>query len=158
MRSMIIALCFVIWAPYALAADEIVATVTRDLNDRWWPTRPAGGYYMSDSEGNFDVSKGGITSGTIKCHGAGFWEGNKIGGSGVCQITSNSQYWTAIWKFDSTSELGRGPEGLKRTGTWEIVNGTGKFTRIMGSGTFRSIPEIDGKSTSVWEGQITLPE
>ena len=46
----------------------------------------------------------------------------------------------------------------ERRGTWTVVNGSGKYLGMTGTGTFVTTAVADRKKTTHWEGEVVIPE
>lgn len=142
----------------AQAGELIAGTNTYDATERWWTTSDGSGYYMYDSEGQIEMKAGSLPDGPVECHGAGFWSPERIMGEGICIFGAPPDRWTVIFIVDPASRLQHSTEGYQRRGKWTVVNGSGNFFGMTGSGSYMTGPVVDRKKTTHWEGEIEIPE
>ena len=157
MQSLTVFLAAALLALPASAAELISGTNTYTTVERWWMTTDGSGYYMYDSEGQFEAKTGPIPNGPVECHGAGFWSPKMIDGEGVCIFGAPPHRWTVQFKNYLEPRTSTRTEAFRPNGHWTVVNGSGKYLGMTGSGTFVSGPTVDMKKTTYWQGEVELP-
>jgi hypothetical protein len=90
-----------------------------------------------------DVSIGDIAGATGKFHGYS------------SSVFDNGD--STIVRFEGTTQAKKDGSGTDR-GTWRYVRGTGKFSGISGSGTFKGAAAADGSGWADVVGHYSLPK
>jgi hypothetical protein len=118
------------------------------LENQAWPTGEESGFYHFNGTGISNVLSGPTETSAIECHGSGFWGANGNRSEGICVHGSGDDTFTSTYK----TELGA------ENGQWNILNGTGKYAGISGSGTYVPDRLPGDRAISTWQGSISLAE
>jgi len=132
------------------SAGELVSGVNTYMSDaRTWKTGEFAGYYIYDSKGTTVWKKGPL-------HGAGFWTPKEIMGDGICIFGAAPDRWTVAHELTPGANLWNAQDKnpFHRRGVWRVVQGTGRFVGMTGTGTFVSNELADGRKTTLFEGEV----
>lgn len=134
----------------ALAGERIAGTNTYMVNEKQFPT-DRGMFWILDNYGTFEVSEGPIEPGPVQCHGSGYWKDlTGSDGAGICVYGAGADTFTMAW----TARPGQ-------TTTWEIVQASGRYEGMTGSGKSATRTESEQRIMPVrisdWSGEIELP-
>jgi hypothetical protein len=112
---------------------------------------------MYHSKGMIDMHSGPLPNGPVECHGAGFWTESEIVGDGICIFGAQPEQWTAAFESAKGNTFDKKIKGTyQRCGTWKVVEATGKYWGMKGSGTFVTGPTVGAQKTTQWEGEVVL--
>ncbi|HMB78239.1 MAG TPA: hypothetical protein VKN76_17735 [Kiloniellaceae bacterium] len=139
------------------SAGELVSGVNTYMSDaRTWKTGEFAGYYIYDSKGTTVWKKGPLQDGPVECHGAGFWTPKDIMGDGICIFGAAPDRWTVAHELTPGANLWNAQDKnpFHRRGVWRVVQGTGRFVGMTGTGTFVSNELADGRKTTLFEGEV----
>ena len=139
------------------SAGELVSGVNTYMSDaRTWKTGEFAGYYIYDSKGTTVWKKGPLQDGPVECHGAGFWTPKEIMGDGICIFGAAPDRWTVAHELTPGANLWNAQDKnpFHRRGVWRVVQGTGRFVGMTGTGTFVSNELADGRKTTLFEGEV----
>jgi hypothetical protein len=151
MPRIVLSIVALLAASSALAGERIVGTNTYHVNEQNWHTGGPTGFWMQNNYGTFEVTEGPLESGSVECHGSGFWDGMAVTGSGICIYESDES--RHIWRYEANP-------GKATTG--EVVHGTGKYEGMTGRGKSATRKEGGqmkmGMRVTDWAGEIELPK
>jgi len=156
MKTLTAALALVLLAVPAWAGELIAGINTYISDARTWKTGEFAGYYIYDSKGTTVWKKGPLQDGPVECHGAGFWTPKEIMGDGICIFGAAPDRWTVAHELTPGANLWNAQDKnpFHRRGVWRVVQGTGRFVGMTGTGTFVSNELADGRKTTLFEGEV----
>jgi len=148
MKRLALVLVLLLFPLSALAGEPVKGTNFFVADNQGWETGEGTGYWMWHGTGVSNHSAGPFKTGSVECHGAGFWDAEGTWGEGICLHADEDGTRTSVWGRGKGEELGR----------WEIVSGTGKYAGITGQGSYKSTPLPDDRHMSEFEGEVTLAQ
>ena len=109
-------------------------------------------YFQQDNRGYFEVLQGPIVEGPARCIGGGFGLRDGTGTiEGICIFGEGDDTFTMTWKA--------GHQGAAND--WEIVQGTGRYKGMTGTGIATTGTEVMYKAMPLRQthiiGTVTLP-
>ena len=158
MKSLAVAF-FLVLITLPASAGELISGVNTYTSDvRTWKTGEFSGYYIYDSQGTTVWKKGPLPDGPIECHGAGFWTEKEIMGDGICIFGAAPDRWTVAHELTPGANRWNAQDKnpYQRQGVWRVVQGTGRFVGMTGTGTFVSNELADGRKTTWFEGEVVF--
>jgi hypothetical protein len=153
MRSLALCIVVALSSGACLAGERVAGTNAYFLNEQRWHTGKGTGFWMQNNFGTFEVTEGPLDPGPVECHGSGFWTefGAKATGSGICIYGSGLN--THTWRY--TVNPGRAAE-------WEIIEATGKYAGMTGSGKSATREDDEGIKIRIrvtdWTGEVEFPK
>ncbi len=137
----------------SFAGERVLATNFYVVNQELFGAGVDRWFWTEDNVGSFKVKEGPLDPGFARCVGSGFAGPDVAGvtGSGICIYGEGEDTFTMTWKVEAPGK-----------NSWRMVDGTGKYHGISGSGTtktrvaskFLKLPH----RVSDWEGEISVPE
>ncbi len=131
------------------AGERIAGSNAYFLNEQIWNTGKGTGFWMQNNFGTFEVTEGPLDPGPVECHGSGFWTefGASVTGDGICIYGNGQDTFTLRY----TSNPGR-------AATWEIIDATGKYAGMTGSGKSATRQTDEGIKIRIrvtdWVGEV----
>lgn len=136
---------------FAAAAGERVSGENHaSSKERAWRFSNDRSFWISESYGMAAIREGPLEDEPFECHGSGFSGATYMRGGGVCIFGVAPD--TYVWKW--TAAEGRFNE-------WEIIDATGKYAGMTGSGVVASRPVANHQPMAQrihdWSGEIEQP-
>lgn len=160
MRPLIAAALVLATVGSAGAGEKFAGTHTyRADADTWMPV-PASGWRTVTMVGDYEPMAGPIEAGRIECRGTNYWNKSKVEADGVCVFGELPDQWMLRYRMGKLDRSAKTASPHMRVGEWEVVDGTGKFSGMTGSGTYLAEGAVadSHKYRTRWEGEVTIPE
>jgi hypothetical protein len=148
MKRVALILVLLLFPLTAVAGEMVKGTIYFVADQQSWKTGEGTGYWIWHGNGISQSVEGPLGTGTVECHGAGYWDGNGSWGEGICVHGAGDDTRTTGWKRDKGQKVGQ----------WKNLFGTGKFAGITGGGSYTSTPLPGDRSLTEWDGEVTLAE
>lgn len=151
MRVAPICLLAALTAFASTAGERVSGENHGSSKERAWRFSDHRSFWVSESYGMATIKEGPLSDEPFECHGSGFSGATYNRGDGICVFGVAPDAY--VWKWTAS-------EG--RANDWEIIDATGKYQGMTGSGVVASRPVANqqpmAQRVHIWSGEIDLPE
>lgn len=142
------------------AGEMFSGTHTYRAESETWMPVPASGWRTVTMVGEYEPMTGPIGAGRIECRGTNYWHKSTVEADGVCVFGEGPNTWMLRYRMTRTDRATTRAEQHQREGEWTVVDGTGRFSGMTGSGTYLAEGAVaEGNLYRTrWEGEVTIPE
>ena len=142
------------------AGERFSGTHTYRAKSETWIPVPASGWRTVTMVGDYEPMAGPVEAGRIECRGTNYWHKSTVEADGVCVFGDGPDTWMLRYRMTRTDRATTRAEQHQREGEWTVVDGTGRFSGMTGSGTYLAEGTVaeGGMYRTRWEGEVSIPE